>query len=70
MSRSLLESAFGDKSRESEGARTGQKEGLGCDVVKTKASADPTRELWSQADPSESLHWRQEGQVFEPHMKG
>ena len=34
MSRSLLESAFGDKSMESEGVRTEQKEGLGCDVVK------------------------------------
>ena len=46
MSRSLLESAFGDKSMESEGVRTEQKEGLCCDVVKTKASVDPTRELW------------------------
>ena len=47
MTRSLLESAFGDKSMEREGVRTEQEERLGCDVVKTKASVDLTREVWS-----------------------
>ena len=52
-----------------EGARTEQREGLGCDAITAEASADPTGELWSYDDPSESLHMRQAGQTFEPHME-